>query len=198
MVVSLLSMLPSAAAQEGPGWELKAISTVRAASANSQEGPQDKGSGQKPPEHEEGAAEREQKKRQEEKAREEEGEPHTSFVKRVLIDGGVGFENRYRKPLAGIGVHMAFLKVGNFFVGAPGVMLAAAPEWVEVKVLRDDATVTDIVLKRQATLLLTQSFSWQLKARDYGYIYISFVATKRLPLVDSKWDPAVAISFTPR
>ncbi len=203
LVVSLLSLLPWAPAREVPGGDHPATPAVTVPSRSPGEDLQEKekGGGQKPPEEDQRAAEaaeRERKKREEEKAREEEPEPHTSFVKRVLIDGGVGFENRYRKPLAGIGVHVAFLKVGRFFVGAPGVMVAAAPEWVDVRTVDDDRTVSRTVLKRQATLLLTQSFSWQLKAKDYGYLYISFVATKRLPLLDSKWDPAVAISFTPR
>jgi len=201
LVVSLLSVLPLAPARDGPGSHQPAIPAVAATSRNLAGGLQQKGGGQKPPKSEDEAAEaaeRERKKREEEKAREEEPEPHTSFVKRVLIDGGVGFENRYRKPLAGIGIHVAFLKVGKFFVGAPGVMLAAAPDWVDVRVVENDRTVSRTVLKRQATLLLTQSFSWQLETKDYGYIYFSFIAIKRLPMLDSKWDPAVAISFTPR
>jgi hypothetical protein len=149
-------------------------------------------------EAEETEAEKEQRKRREAKEREEEGEPHTRFVKRILVDGVVGFENRYRRPVAGLGVHLAFLKVGSFFIGAPGIMLGAAPEWTDERVLRDGRTVRETALKRQATLFLTQTVSWQVRARDYGYLYVSFVATKRLPVLDSKWDPGFAISFTPR
>lgn len=156
------------------------------------------GQQEKPPDREESEAEKEQRKRQEKKAREEQGDPHTSFVKRVLIDGVVGVENRYRRPLGGIGLHLAFLKVGSFFIGAPGVMVGTAPEWVDERVLRDGRTVVQPMLEHQATLFLTQSVSWQVKARDYGYIYVGFVGIKRLPALDSKWDPAFAVSFTPR
>jgi hypothetical protein len=147
---------------------------------------------------------REAARRRQDAAREEKPDRRTMFVRRLLVDAGVGIEDRYRRPLVGAGVHLAFLKVGKFFIGAPGVMVASAPEWVEARVLlmgdgqRPPQRTTQMVLERRVVTLLTQSFSWELLARPYGYLYISFVVTKRVPVVASGWDPAVAISFTPR
>lgn len=196
LVVSALPLVTPFPAERVAGRAQVAIPAAVSAAQDARGGRE--GRQEKPPEREESEAEKEQRKRQEKKAREEQGDPHTSFVKRVLIDGVVGVENRYRRPLGGIGLHVAFLKVGSFFIGAPGVMLGMAPEWVDERTVRDGRTVVQPMLRRRATLFLTQSVSWQVKAGDYGYFYVGFVGTKRLPLLDSKWDPAFAVSFTPR
>jgi hypothetical protein len=138
-------------------------------------------------------------------ASEERPQRHSMFVNRLLIDAAVGIENRYHRPLAAVGVHLAFLKAGRFFVGAPGFALASAPEWVQVTVMAPPGDPGQPVqrtsvqlLRHKATPLITQSFSWQVLARPYGYFYVTLLATKRVPIVDSRWDPAIALSFTPR
>jgi len=132
--------------------------------------------------------------------KERKADPHTKFIKLLLIDGVVGQDNKSGETVPGLGVHVTFLKAGRLFFGAPGIMFGRITDHRMVKaVLRSGASRT--VESHGLVPFITQSLSLRLGSTRYGDVFVSMTGVRQiltLESADGRWNPGVSLSIHPK